>query len=90
MSVFTQGAITLQVFVQLVLKRIATQVARNIAQAFTLGNGLVWLRNEAESCLKSLHKVCLFFSFTQFVILENVFILDLATVSSERVHVAVL
>ena len=36
-----KGAVTLQFFVQLVSQRIACQVARNIAQAFTLGNGLV-------------------------------------------------
>ena len=39
--------------IQLVSQRIARQVARIIVQAFTLGNGIACVSNEAESCLKS-------------------------------------
>ena len=32
---------------------LAMHFARQIAQMFTLSNGMVWLRNKRESCLKS-------------------------------------
>ena len=42
---------------------LAMHFARQIAQVFTLSNGMVWLRNKRESCLKSLQKVEPFSAF---------------------------
>ena len=42
----------MQCFVQLASQRIAKQVAQKFFQVFTLGKGLVRLRNQTESCLK--------------------------------------
>ena len=49
----TKGAVTLCN----VSRNLSRNTLRGIAQAFTLGNGLVWRRNEAKRCMKLLQKV---------------------------------